>query len=262
MTRAAIVIPMYRDLIDPLEQPTVRHLRKYLAAWDTFCIIPEHCVSGDFPFSPIVFPDEFFTSIDAYSTLLLTPNFYRRFAAYEFILICQLDALVFADDLNHWCDAGYDYIGAPVYVRKDDDTSPVFVGNGGFSLRRVMACLQVLEKSGPARIGALPIAALPADVAILPKWKQYRKLWSIRRAMRQGAERYAAAYSLNEDLFWSLRAPLFDPEFSIAPIEVASRFSVEKHPRHWVAMNGGALPFGCHAWAKWDKPFWEQYIVP
>ncbi len=25
--------------------------------------------------------------------------------------------------------------------------------------------------------------------------------------------------------------------------------------------NGGKLPFGCHAWPRWDRAFWEPYLI-
>lgn len=45
---------------------------------------------------------------------MLSAEFYDRFAAYEYVLIYQLDAFVFADRLAEFCQMGYDYIGAPV----------------------------------------------------------------------------------------------------------------------------------------------------
>ena len=39
-------------------------------------------------------------------------KFYRAFADYEYILIYQLDCLVFASSLEEWCGKGWDYVGS------------------------------------------------------------------------------------------------------------------------------------------------------
>lgn len=59
------------------------------------------------------FDDAYFKSPKTYNKLLINPLFYERFVAYEFMLIHQLDAYVFKDELEKWCNKGYDYIGAP-----------------------------------------------------------------------------------------------------------------------------------------------------
>ena len=123
------------------------------------------------------FADEFFADPKGYNRLMLSRGFYDRFAAYEYMLIHQLDAFVFSDQLMDWCSRGYDYIGAPwlppgqvpgwfgqtlIAVRrkchrflnkkrrsKEPGTRPQFTysaGNGGFSLRRVAAMRRVLAE--------------------------------------------------------------------------------------------------------------------
>ena len=50
-------------------------------------------------------------------------------------------------------------------------------------------------------------------------------------------------------------------EFSIAPFETALKFSFEVAPRQCFEMNNQSLPFGCHAWARYDRSFWEPYLI-
>jgi hypothetical protein len=68
-------------------------------------------------------------------------------------------------------------------------------------------------------------------------------------------------YSLNEDLFWSDRARLFQPKFKIAPLDMSLRFSFDAYPNVCFQQNGRRLPFGAHAWARWDREFWEPYLI-
>ncbi len=59
------------------------------------------------------FNNEYFNGVSGYNKLMLSREFYLRFKNYEYILIYQLDAYVFRDELDYWCGQGYDYIGAP-----------------------------------------------------------------------------------------------------------------------------------------------------
>jgi hypothetical protein len=56
------------------------------------------------------FPKRYFENIEGYNELLLSASFYERFLDTKYILIYQLDAFVFKDELQEWCDKGYDYI--------------------------------------------------------------------------------------------------------------------------------------------------------
>lgn len=67
--------------------------------------------------------------------------------------------------------------------------------------------------------------------------------------------------SLIEESFWTNRAMHYYPEFKIAPLELALRFSFECVPRYCFEKNNNNLPFGCHAWQKYDKKFWEPYLL-
>src|SRR5690606_20423643 len=111
-----------------------------------------------FEYNIFRFDNAFFSSIDGYNQLMLTPDFYKTFLDFEFILICQTDAYVFKNDLDFWLDKGFDYIGAPWLDSKNkffnhqwrfafNQVKKIFgskekrythinkVGNGGFSLR-------------------------------------------------------------------------------------------------------------------------------
>ena len=81
--------------------------------------------------------------------LWMSKQFYFRFLPnYKYMLIYQLDAWVFTDNLQEWCDKGYDYIGAPfLSIVKKNSPRVIFkgVGNGGLSLRRIQYCIDVLS---------------------------------------------------------------------------------------------------------------------
>ncbi len=258
----AVVVPIYRQDLLPDEQQSLRHLETHLEGYDRFFIAPKSLALRRHTFEVMPFPDRYFESVESYSRLLLSAFFYRSFRNYRFMLIYQLDSLVLFDALAEWCEAGWDYVGAPWLTDPADPERGLSrVGNGGFSLRRVDACLQVLES---ARTFSRP-AAFVREVlrAPLPDLAPYRLLNRIRvlAEARRGVDGYAGHYSLNEDHFWSDRARLFFPGFRTAPVTAALGFAFERAPRYCLARNGDQLPFGCHAWSRWDRAFWEPYLI-
>lgn len=258
----AVAVPIYRSELAGDERQSLRHLDAYLSGYDRYFVAPESLRPRRPGFEIVHFPDACFTSIASYSRLLLSASFYRAFAAYRYVLVHQLDALVFSDRLAPWCEMGYDYLGAPWLVDPEAPRKGFSrVGNGGLSLRRVDAFLRVLESrrylDGRPSLGRDLLAARLPDLA----WHRLARRLRVLREARLGAARYAARYTVNEDRFWSDRAALFDPAFRVAPVGIALGFSFERAPRYCYEKRGGELPFGCHAWSRWDRAFWEPHLL-
>ena len=258
----AVVVPIYRQDLLAEERQSLRHLDTYLGGYDRFFIAPRSLAPRRRGFEVMPFPDRCFESVDSYSRLLLSASFYRRFERYRFMLIYQLDSLVFEDSLADWCEAGWDYLGAP-WLKDPERPERGFsrVGNGGLCLRRVAACLRVLKTATDT--GTVAAFARLLLTAPLPDLAPHRLLKRVRvlRDARRGVAWYAGHYSLNEDHFWSDRARLFDPGFRVAPVAAALGFAFERAPRYCLRRNGGRLPFGCHAWSRWDRAFWEPHLI-
>ena len=160
----------------------------------------------------------------------------------------------------------YDYIGAPWFRSKSEPEMGFSrVGNGGLSLRKVESFLRVIDSENDGRRQASTWRNLLRgpllDIELLPAPKKWLKRIQIYRNLRRGVRWYLDHYTLNEDRFWSDRAKFFCPEFKIAPADVALRFSFERFPRYCFEQNNRQLPFGCHAWPKWDREFWEPYLL-
>lgn len=68
-------------------------------------------------------------------------------------------------------------------------------------------------------------------------------------------------WNKNDDLFIADRATHYYPGFKIAPMDVALRFGFECAPRYCYEQTGHTLPFGCHAWERYDREFWEQFLL-
>ncbi|WP_051054073.1 DUF5672 family protein [Fibrella aestuarina] len=236
-----VVIPAYRASLTPHERISLQQCVTMLGHYPLTVVKPEGLdLSGwlaDFPTLQFdSFADAYFTSIAGYNELLCSELFYERFLAYDYMLICQLDAFILRDTLADWCRRGYDYIGAPQFadvrpVRDEPETlrtrvSKVFqrpLFNGGLSLRRVRACLRLLRSY----------------------------------------HRFHGRWPGNEDGFFSLHYPRLIPYRHLIrspkPDE-ALHFAIELEPARSLALNDGQLPMGCHAWDKYDLDFWRPIL--
>jgi len=256
------VIPVYKQEMTEEEKYSLRRCAEIFAHRDISFMCPEgldvaayrRIVPGA---STVRFLAEYFGSKKDYSRLMLHRGLYAGFDAYDYILIYQLDAFVFEDQLDDWCAREYDYYGAPWFrysgARAQGDFAGdwIGVGNGGFSLRRVSNCLKVLESNALE-----PVAPFLAEWQSEPnpKRKLIRtprlagKLAGIGRGWQDFLKRRVAA-GADEDLVWGNHVPRFFPWFRVAPIETAKRFAVETGLEHTQSLFEAEMPFGCHgAW--------------
>lgn len=199
------------------------------------------------------FSHSFFDGIKGYNLLMLDKCFYERFAKYEYMLIYQLDAWVFCDELKEWCSKGYDYIGAPwVEVNDNGELQLTGVGNGGFSLRRVQHFIDVLSYRGHVR------NATQLNLPPTLKNRIYKFFYAL--GYQNTISYYKKDPTLYEDIFLSiflsntkLRAKMPTPKEAVF-------FAFEKQPS-FLYSKIGKLPFGCHAWRKYEfGEFWCNYI--
>jgi hypothetical protein len=241
---AVVVIPCYQAFLEADELVSARQCLDVLGRHDVRVLAPE-ALGLPAPLSTVAcerFPADCFAGVGSYNRLLLDPEFYARFPTYDYMLVHQLDAYVFRDELEAWCGKGFSYLGAPwpddefLMKRKWRAALPWYVrrptvarllcrcdfrvGNGGFSLRHIPSFLRVLADH------------------------------------RDAARNWVA----NEDVFWSLAAPAHDRGFRVPSERVAMHFAVERNPADYVRRMGGRLPFGCHAWRKHGAEFWQAHI--
>jgi len=262
---AVVVTLSTRTTYTPDEELAFRHVRHHLSRYDAYVLIPEDH-PGVYPgFLPKRFHPRFFGSAQRHGRLLLSEAFYRAFEEYEYILVHHLDALVFADELLAWCRAGYDYIGAPWLLSPDTPhITAEKVGNGGFSLRRVGAFLRVLRSRRyfvePEEYWRRYCARTPRVVRMVNWPRKHLKRLAWFNGVKWHA-RWAVHGDVHEDRFWAEYGPYYDPQFRIAPVDVAMRFAFEAEPRRCFERIGGRLPFGAHRWQKFDRAFYEPYLL-
>ena len=209
------------------------------------------------------FQDESFASIEGYSRLLLSPEFYEEFADYEYILIHQLDAYLFRDELESWCKRGYDYVGAPWFEGFTEQSTKFFgVGNGGLSLRKTGSAISIL-RGFKSRLPMRRLFPGPPNHSVTVRQRFTNALCFLKACLQVDNELYGGIrrFAGNEDIFWGHLACRRYRWYRVPPPEVASRFSFEMHPAYLYKMNEERLPMGCHAWERYDPAFWKQFII-
>jgi hypothetical protein len=239
-----VVIPVYQPVLSDAEQMALQQCARVLGRYSIKIVKPASLKLDleEFGFSDcelVDFDDRYFKDIDGYNALMISSHFYERFLSFRYVLIYQLDAYVFRDELAEWCAKDFDYIGAPTLHRDIFDSLPAgasetykqalsahrFVLNGGLSLRKVKSFIRYLKIYN----------------TFYPAWKG------------------------NEDMLFSQEATRLLPMklFMKQPRWYeAIQFSFEKSPAATFELTNRKLPFACHAWERYDPEFWKPYIVP
>lgn len=269
MNKVCIVIPIYKDNPTELEKASFRQALKVLTNYDMVIYTHKelnleiyHNLARQFDKDLRVecFDKNYFSSVIGYNRLCLTVDFYKRVSTYEYMLIYQLDAWVFRDELEYWCNKGYDYIGAPMYTALD--TSEIgekqwFVGNGGFSLRRIHFFVGLLTYKFPISFGVDIKNGFSAFVKSCLKSIGIRNRipWIIKHISEW----------LNEDVFFTIYITTLSNRKKLIPktpkVLDAFSFAFECFPSRCYRIVNNKLPFGCHAFEKYEyDSFWKDFI--
>ncbi len=269
--RVAIMVPLPSPKLSEDDEISMRHLRKHLGGYEKFLLVPKGTQVDFAGFSALELDPGHFGSAENHNRMLYRTDFWENFADYEYVLMYHLDALVFSDQLPEWCDRGLDYIGSPFlrcadapWVREER------VGNGGFALYRVSSVLKVLwmrYADDPSRwyqdhywrqVEFQRRLLRPVRAAV-PAWLKGKATAAVRRQLQKMD--YTEVNEQGCDMFWSDHAKRYLPEFRVASLEDGLAFSFEMEPRRCLERTGGRLPFGCHAFGRYDRAFWEEHLL-
>lgn len=263
MNRCCIAIPIYKS------QPEAHEVRSFERCMEIFpkeqliLVAPkslqlntylELAEKANCKLEVERFNDLYFKGISGYNNLLLSKQFYARFKSFEYLLIHQLDVWVFSNQLDYWCNKGYDYVGAPSFADgMPYEPTKAWIGNGGFSLRKMNSFLSIFNdtrwyshyashsrhhENEPLK-GYIELILLHVQAHIL------KMGWPL------------VAKRINyEDYIWS-----HVPGWKIPSFKDAIHFSFEKFPSKLYQETKEQLPFGCHAWQKYESlSFWKRFI--
>jgi hypothetical protein len=260
--QVAIIVPFYKTELSEYESIALEQCFRVLSKHTIIAIKPKKLVLPSrvtaYPFSEVIsFEDKYFAGIGGYNELMMSELFYGRFLKWEYVLIHQLDAFVFKDELEYWCANGGDYIGAPWIRRKKYSTW----AKGLYSV-----ILQKLSRRYNLKKHGLPNKYQFDDMTgnggfSLRRTKIFHEL-CIR--FRKKIEEYnqQPIHQYNEDVFWSIEVNRKQKMLKIPDWKTALKFSVEFHPARALALNNNQLPFGCHAWdlnVEFWRPIFEKY---
>lgn len=255
-----VVVPVYTTALAPHEWASLDRCVTILGKHPIILVKPVHLnistILDKYPaLQSTSFSDGYFVSIKSYNRMMLSDEFYARFAAYDFMLVHQLDSFVFSDQLLEWCERNYDYVGAPwipsgippskltlfsaairrkyfrltnrQYMNKTGDhhgQQHYSAGNGGFSLRKIASLRKLLSRM---------------DKRVEPYRHGLRTPWS-------------------EDVFFSIEANRYKANLKIPNLRDAATFAWEAYPSVAAKFCKTALPFGFHAWHKLSDDEWEN----
>jgi len=263
MSSVAIIIPVYKEKLSAYEEISLQQCYRILGNYKIQFVCPNKMKEGNFhqenknnaTFTFI--EDKNFDSITSYNHMLLSVWFYEFFKNFTHILIYQLDCFVFQDDLMKWVAKDYSYIGAPWFLGSSNSSEInelVGVGNGGFSLRNVKDCITVLKRNKK-------LYSLKECIA---RNKNSKKSLYLLRGIKQyfKLDTFKTLYTnklVNEDRMFSLAAKRFE-FFKIPNVQIATQFAFEMQPKKLYENNNNDLPFGCHAWWKYNLGFYKPFI--
>lgn len=255
--KVAVVVPLFNETVNKFEKISLEQLFRILSDYDIFFVTHKdlnlnkyfEIINRKDIKNIVYFEKVYYHSTITYSHLLLSSKFYRKFRDYNFILIYQLDAFVFKDELSEWCAQEYDYVGAPWFnteiqsefhksleisrnpfrkiLKKSinfNRKNKIDVGNGGFSLRKIESFYRI------------------------SKWLPF-------------IEPNILNYDLNEDIVWSILVPKYFKKFKIPELKQALKFSIETEPDKAFKLLKNELPFGCHGWDKNNLEYWRPVFL-
>lgn len=267
-----IVIPVHKETLSDIEKASLTQCLKILNEYPICIIGPKslnlskyeivfnNC-NKEFLFEK--FADSNFSDYQSYNYFCLSQIFYERFSHYKYMLIYQLDAWVFRDELLYWCNQNYDYLGAPWdyeelrrYGLKLQEG-----GNGGFSLRKISSMIE-LTKNHLEILSASSHKSIKDIYYIKGKRRLISNILNFPIILFFYIFQYFIKWQdvKNEDVIIAKYAKKFLPSFKFANQVESARFSIETYPRYFYDLIGSNLPFGCHDFKRHDFEFWEQFI--
>jgi len=265
MKKIAVLINFFKPVLTESEILSLRKCIYILSSYDLILLGPKNIDLKEYEIHAPGLKTHLVDSIHFkgnrnYCKFLMSETLYKNFEKYDAILIYQLDCLVFKDELSEWVTKGYDFIGAPIFENygANDNYRFLGVGNGGFSLRnpkKLHYTLKNWEK-------LISIKSIINSKFCNRKKKVnliYSKLLN-KITFRIYHKPLNEIIDKNEDLALGI---FLSEELNLIRVpkpEEALKFSMEVHPEYLYEKNDKQLPFGCHAWERYEKEFWINFI--
>lgn len=258
--KPAIVIPVHQENPTIDEKISFTQCQKVFGKRDIFLVAPSNLnidiYRSIFPhLKTILLRPELMGSIGAYNKPMISPIIFSHLSSYSHALIHEPDSLVLGDELDYWCNQKLDYIGAPwmEYCQITHKILPKKVGNFGFSLINIKSANAIFSRNHRWYGVSMIIRDLLRGVV-------KKKRGATHKALRAcgGSGLLSNASELFDDhcdIFWSFIVPKIEPWFVIAEPQQAAHFSWETYPESCYEFCNRQMPFGIHAWSKYNREF-------
>lgn len=259
----AIVIPTHKEEPTLEEKISLIQCQKVLGNFPIYLL---HPLGMKIDAYKAIFPNlmylsvspELMGSISAYNKLMISPLIFKALQNYSHLLIHEPDAIVLKNSLIYWCEQGYDYIGAPWFLNEDvSDFRLKATGNFGLSLMNVNAANTIFQRNARWYTPSMILRDLLRCI------RGRADLTRVFKAMGAEGKLTAASrlYTEHCDIFWSYMVPKINPKFKKAPPESAINFAWEKNPEKSFKKCNGEMPFGIHAWSKYNYEFLRPLFI-
>lgn len=280
--KPAVVIPVYTLELSTFELISFKRTLSTLEAHPIFLLVPRSraCLVEHFLCNILngrdanvrfhLVCDRWLDSISSYNHLMLTPEFYEFYKDFSHLLIVQLDAYVFRDELTYWCRKPWSYIGAPIYPEgsRYGPLNCQCIGVGGFSLRNVRD-FRLAFSINPSILSFSDCCDFAKSfnwrgrLGLLQRFASCLLSRDVR--LRQAKNSMHNLLGVNEDVVFGKYLPRSLPWFLAPDYSEACRFSLDRFINEDLELLGRP-PFGAHAWFKTDaslaawKPFIEELV--
>lgn len=259
-----VVVPFYKPSLNKYEYISLKSIALNLSDYLISLLIPKslatciHQILEGFDFRIVnkeihVVSDEDLSSQISYNQLMLSPSFYQQYNNFSHILIAQLDAYVFYDDLIFWCNQPYDYVGAAMIYPPAARSygSSEIAGVGGFSLRRVDSFINALNVN--PRITSVSdcfdvLEQYNLKGKIAKSIRLINNFASRRNYLTSTANALARDCGINEDTVYAYYLPKYLTSFRVVPVSKSYSFCIDKDVSIALVKSNGSLPFGAHSW--------------
>ncbi len=255
--RVTVVIPLYKEVLPILELKILENNLEKLENYRVVFVVPHTLDLSQFfeqmgrdDFEIIRVTDEWLgrkNGISGYNRMMLSSDFYKLFSDCEYILICHTDAYIFRDELEDWCNKGFDCVAAP-WVKRPIYNFPIIWAYMWIRRKLCSSYLHHLKQEVYGRIGngGLSLRKVESFVAAAQKYRDEIDFFNKNNH-----------HLYHEDVFWAL----IPKEFSYPNQFEAMKFSMDTNPKYCYNVNGKKLPFGCHGLTRRRLySFWKDFI--
>lgn len=259
--KPCVIIPTHKSEFTENELKSIHNTCSILEKYDIYIIFPRKIRTeivqklSNLNILFAEYPNQYFNSMASYNIFLTMGCLYKDFESkgYSHMLIAHVDSYVFKDDLGKWCSTKLSYIGAPWFEsgHNHDEIKFIGSGNGGFSLRKISAFLNVIEKINQVQ---------KHDHFLVGLYLRFMKIFSKNFIIFRYFIRPVLIGNIHEDTFWGMLAPNIDTEFVVANEKQSISFAFETYPEVLFEKNAQQLPFGCHSWENYNPEFWKKFI--